>query len=73
MLRQILLAKSIPPAMRTLEEMIKLGEEINAIDIPDNIVKCSEVFSMQEMTIKPSNKVSIRLSLNSTNYLIIKN
>lgn len=53
--------------------MVKMTEEIDAIDTVRNVRKSSEVLDMQEMNIRPSNRSDLNILLRKQQILIIKN
>ena len=73
MTRLLLLPKQATPKGLSMKDLKDIVKEIDAVDTYRNVIKISEVFDMQEKTIRPSNRGQCNRVIKKESFLIFKN
>lgn len=73
MTRLLLLPKQATPKGLSMKDLKDIVKEIDAVDTYRNVIKISEVFDMQEKTIRPSNRGQCNRIIRKESFLIFKN
>lgn len=73
MTRQLLFPKGTMDKGLTMKDLADIVMDINAVDTYKNVIDSSEVFDMQEGTIRPSNRGQCNRIIKQESFLIFKN